>query len=122
MAKSKFRTFYCENCRTEKKMQILSFVEGSETKVWHKCTRCRHSFLIDLSKIAQPEKKEIVRDECIDYSPLKSYSIGSSIYHQEWDDVGLVVKKVKISSGMQAIEVDFEKNGSKKLIENYQEE
>ncbi len=124
MAKSKFRTIYCDNCRAEKKMQILSAVEGAENKVWHKCSRCRHSFLFDTLIFEQKENesKELNRETCADYNPTKSYKVGSSIYHTDWDDMGFITGKEKLSSGLQSIVVDFQKNGSKRLIENLQED
>ncbi|MDA0987051.1 MAG: hypothetical protein O3A55_05565 [Bacteroidetes bacterium] len=125
MAKSKFRIHFCENCKAEKKMQILGAVEGNETKVWHKCSRCRHNFLIDTGLLNVEEKKDLndlVKEECSNYNPINKYEVGASIYHSDWDDMGIVTSKVKISSGLQAIIVEFQKNGNKKLIENLQED
>ena len=63
---------------------------------------------------------KVTRENCIDYSPEKIFEIGNSIYHTDWDDMGRVKSKEKTSSGGNAIWVEFEKNGTKKLIENLQ--
>jgi hypothetical protein len=103
-------------------MEIIGAVVGAENKVWFRCTRCHHSMMIN----AQGQEKtkdniiKINRDECVDYSPEKIYNVGSSIYHTDWDDMGMVKSKEKTSSGRNAIWVEFEKNGIKKLIENLQ--
>ena len=99
-------------------MEIIGSVEGSETKMWFRCTRCRHSVLIDTSEKIEEKVISITRENCVEYSPEKQYAIGSSIYHQDWDDMGTVTAKEKTSSGGNAITVEFEKNGKKKLIEN----
>jgi len=56
----------------------------------------------------------------VNYSPEKVFAVGVSIYHTDWDDMGKVTSKEKTSSGGNAIWVQFEKNGIKKLIENLQ--
>jgi len=61
-----------------------------------------------------------IREECVNYSPEKIFAVGVSIYHTDWDDMGKVTSKEKTSSGGNAIWVQFEKNGIKKLIENLQ--
>ena len=122
MAKSKYVTRKCESCgKQDAKMEILGAVEGSETKVWHRCTRCRHSVLIDLGTVKSDDKfLKISREECINYSPEKVYDKGNLIYHTDWDDMGKVVRKEKTSNGTNAIWVSFEKLGEKRLIENLQ--
>jgi hypothetical protein len=59
------------------------------------------------------------REECVDYTPDKIFVVGSSIYHTDWDDMGKITSKEKTSNGGNAIWVEFEKNGTKKLIENF---
>ena len=76
--------------------------------------------MIDTSAKNEDTVIKVTRDQCIDYSPEKSYEIGSAIYHTDWDDMGKVTSKEKTSSGGNAIWVSFEKNGTKKLIENLQ--
>ncbi len=121
MSKSKYVTQLCTSCGRESKMEIIGAVVGAEDKVWFRCTRCHHSMKIDG---AGKKKEEHVivynREECIDYSPEKVFDIGVSIYHSDWDDMGKVTSKERTSSGANAIWVQFEKSGVKKLIENLQ--
>lgn len=122
MSKAKYVTQQCTACGKETKMEIIGAVVGSESKIWFRCTRCHHSMMID--SIPQVKKTDnvikITREECVDYSPEKVFDVGSAIYHMDWDDVGKVKSKEKTSSGGNAIWVEFEKNGVKKLIENLQ--
>lgn len=102
-------------------MEIIGAVVGAENKVWYRCTRCHHSMMLDTA--VKKEKENVIkvnRDECVNYSPEKVFEIGVSIYHTDWDDMGKVTSKEKTSNGMNAIWVQFEKNGTKKLIENLQ--
>ena len=121
MSKAKYVTQVCTTCGRESKMVTIGAVVGAENKIWFRCTRCHHSMMIDIvSKEDSDNILKIVREDCIDYSPEKIYSIGVSIYHTDWDDVGKVTSKEKTSSGINAIWVAFEKSGTKKLIENLQ--
>jgi len=102
-------------------METIGLVVGSETKTWFRCSRCHHTMMFD----ASAQKKEdniikVLRENCISYSPQKSFDVGTPIYHEDWDDVGRVTSKGKTSSGENAIWVAFEKQGTKKLIENLQ--
>ncbi len=122
MSKTKYVTQLCTTCGRESKMEIIGAVVGAENKVWFRCTRCHHSMMID--QTSQQKKRDNVikinREECIDYSPEKVFEVGTAIYHTDWDDVGKVKSKEKTSSGANAIWVEFEKSGIKKLIENLQ--
>jgi hypothetical protein len=121
MAKSKFKEIYCTSCKRLTKMVILK--EPEDNKGWFQCSRCRHSFCIDLTSIIDNKKdsKEIPeREDCIEYTPEKEYSPGDGIFHAEWDDIGRVESKEVISSGNSVIIVKFKKSGIKKLVENLQ--
>ncbi len=126
MARTKFMMHDCAYCHKQTKMERIgempSAQEGAETqKIWYRCTRCKHSALITVSsqssKKGEPAPK-IDRATCTEYSKDKVFTVGQSIYHSEWDDVGTVMKKDKMSNGVQSILVSFEKNGERKLIEN----
>ncbi len=60
----------------------------------------------------------IDRKQCTPYAKEKTFSVGEHIYHSEWDDVGKVVRKDKMSNGIHSIVVTFEKYGERKLLEN----
>ena len=123
MAKSKFKEIYCSSCKRMTKMVILK--EPEDNKGWFQCSRCRHSFCIDLTSINNEKRdsKEIPeREDCIEYTPDKAYMPGDGIFHAEWDDTGRVESKEVISSGNSVIVVKFKKSGIKKLVENLQAE
>jgi len=44
------------------------------------------------------------------------------IYHEQWDDIGVVRQKAITSSGGYAIIVEFEKLKTKKLVEKFNPE
>lgn len=118
MAKSKFDLVFCEHCGKIKKMAILSQIEGSETRFWHRCTSCKHSFIVDRSTLKkQIAKKELTKEFCVEYSPEKQFEIGTHIHHADLDDVGTITAKDKTTSGDKLIVVNFQKSGIKKLIE-----
>jgi hypothetical protein len=58
------------------------------------------------------------RSGSLEYSKEKVYSIGQTIYHTEWDDYGRVLAKQRMSNGIHAITVAFEKSGERRLVEN----
>lgn len=121
MSKSKYVTQVCTSCGRESKMEIIGAVVDAENKIWYRCTRCHHSMMIDTS--SRKKSDNVItynREECVDYSPEKVFDVGASIYHTDWDDMGRVTSKEKTSNGGNAILVQFEKNGPKKLIENLQ--
>jgi hypothetical protein len=91
---------------------------------WARCTRSRHSQLINLDTIeADTDRSKAVvhisREDALRYSPKEEYQIGDVIFHSIWDDVGIVRSKEVTSDGGKAIVVHFEKNNEKKLIENF---
>jgi hypothetical protein len=120
MSKAKYVTQICSSCGKETKMETIGAVVGAENKVWFRCTRCHHSVMVDTTMKSDDNVIKVTREQCVDYSPQNVYAIGASIYHVDWDDMGKVKSKEKTSSGGNAIWVDFEKNGVKKLIENLQ--
>jgi hypothetical protein len=125
MAKTKYMTYECAYCRKTTKMELVGEMqaEGSEspaTKAWYRCTRCKHSALLDKPAPASKkgEQSKIEKSTCVRYSRELVFKVGQEIYHEEWDDVGKVIAKQKISAGMQSITVSFEKLGERRLIEN----
>ncbi len=126
MARTKFMMHDCAYCHKQTKMERIgempSTTEGAESlKIWYRCTRCKHSALITVapqSKDKAEQAPKIERSACIEYSKDKIFSVGQAIYHSDWDDVGTVLRKDKMSNGVQSILVSFEKNGERKLIEN----
>ena len=104
-------------------MELANEVQVVEesNKRWAKCKKCKQTMMIDLVedvKDNKPSLDGIENEDCTVYSPQKSFSIGESIYHENWDDFGKVVSKNVTSNGQKSIAVEFQKNGFKKLIES----
>lgn len=126
MAKTKYMVADCAYCHKPTKMELVGEQqhEGTEEpspKAWYRCTRCKHSALVERhasGKMKNGEAGKIDRTSCAPYSKDQVFKVGQVIYHTEWDDVGRVVAKQKTSDGTQAITVSFEKLGERRLIEN----
>ena len=95
--------------------------EGNENKRWAKCKKCKQTMVIDLDLDTNMNKislEGIENSDCTTYSPSKTFELGDTIYHQDWDDFGKVVTKETLSNGRNSISVEFQKSGLKKLIES----
>ncbi len=123
MARIKNIEAFCTVCNTVRKMELageVSSIEG-EDKRWAKCKKCKQTMVISLTedvKETKPSLEGIEEEKCTVYSPDKSFSVGEAIYHENWDDFGKVVSKEILSDGTHSIAVEFQKSGSKKLIES----
>lgn len=124
MAKIKNVEAYCSFCDSYQKVEIHMDMKAldDDSKRWAKCKKCKHMFIINPeTEVLKKEKinvKEIDLVNYVIYSPDKKFEIGQSIYHQSWNDYGKVVSKQIVSNGKSAIVVEFQKLGSKKLLEN----
>jgi hypothetical protein len=123
MARLKNIEAFCNSCNSIQKMEIKGEVTGedSETKKWAKCKTCKHVMLIDVSeqlKNMNVSLDGIENEDCTVYSPIRTFKVGESIYHENWDDFGKVVSKETLSNGQSSISVEFQKSGFKKLIES----
>jgi len=125
MARVKNVEAFCSVCNTMRKMELTGEVAASEeeqsNKRWAKCKKCKQTMMIDLDsdvKETKPSLEGIENNECTTYAPTKSFTVGESIYHQNWDDFGKVVSKEIMSNGQSSISVEFQKSGLKKLIES----
>jgi hypothetical protein len=123
--RAKYITLYSPFLMKETKHELIG--EPIETEEgrhqWARCTRSRHSQLVNLDAIeAENDKSKAVvhisREDARKYSPKEEYQIGDIIFHSIWDDVGIVRAKEVTSTGGRAIVVQFEKQNEKRLIEN----
>ncbi len=131
MARTKNITHYCAYCNKETKMARVGAMDTTENgqeenttgRVWYKCSRCHHNTLFDEATIhalkEPPEAKPLTKEDCIEYSPMKSFSVGEAIYHSELDDIGWVKDKETMSDGRSAIIVSFQKLGERKLLDSF---
>ena len=123
--RAKYITLYSPFLMRETKHELIG--EPIETdkgrQQWARCTRSRHSQLVNLDTIeAEADKSKAVihisREDARRYSPKEEFQIGDVIFHAIWDDVGIVRSKEVTSTGGKSIVVQFEKNAEKRLIEN----
>lgn len=122
MARIKNIEAHCSFCNAVTKMELSgdSTLNLSDNKKWAKCKKCKQTSLIQLE---EPEKEVKITDENIDssdfttYSPQKTFGIGEAIYHEGWDDFGIVVSKNVLSNGKGSVLVKFQKLGQKQLLE-----
>ena len=123
--RAKYITLYSPFLMRETKHELIG--EPIETEngrhQWARCTRSRHSQLINLDAIeAEADRSNAIvpisREEARKYSPKDTYQVGDVIYHAVWDDVGIVRSKSVMSNGGMALVVHFEKNNEKTLIES----
>ena len=119
MARSKYTDRFCGYCNRDTKMEIVGTMDGIQGKTWYRCTRCHHTSLLEDS---QDNIKKLDPSTATPYTPWQSFQIGEAIFHQEWNDVGKVMSKMKTSDGSNAIIVSFERLGSRRLIENLKPE
>jgi hypothetical protein len=126
MAKTKYLLHNCAYCHKQTKMELVGEMQaeapGSDpNKVWYRCTRCKHSALLskdDLLREKNGTAVKVDRSNSEEYAKEKMYSVGQTIYHTEWDDYGKVLAKQRMSNGIQAITVAFEKQGERRLVVN----
>ena len=125
MAKGKYIVHHCSHCDRVTKMEVIGSSESTPDRTWYRCTRCRHASMINLEelrKTLEESKKRVTREDAAEYTPVNSYTVGQSIFHTEWGEVGKVISKEKTSRGESAILVDFETLGERRLLENVSQE
>ena len=104
-------------------MELVGEMEGMLNRAWFRCTRCHHTSLIELkAQTGEEGNGKLDAAKATVYNPLHSFKVGEAIFHNEWNDVGKVISKMKTSDGSQAIIVSFEKQGQRRLIENLKPE
>lgn len=123
MARTKYSERFCGYCNKDTRMEMMGEAQGSQDKMWFRCTRCHHMTMIDFAgQPIGPKNMKIDASAATIYSPGLSFKVGEAVFHNEWKDVGKVLSKVKTSDGGQAIIVSFEKGGQRRLIENLKPE
>jgi len=121
MARGKTITHHCSHCDREAKMEVIGNVEENPDRIWYRCTRCRHAFLLDVvqwKKEQEEARKKVERSQCLEYSPELTYAVGQAIFHSTLDDMGRIISKERTSDGAHAIVVSFEKLGERRLLES----
>lgn len=122
MAKTKNIEAFCGFCGGVTKMEIAGETsEGPDASTrWAKCKKCKQKLVIDLNDLRKEAKitlQDIKTEGSATYSPLNSYSVGETIFHQKFNDFGIILAKEVSSDGKGVILVDFQNGGKKKLLE-----
>lgn len=124
--RAKYLTLYSPFLMKETKHELIGEPIESDNgrHQWARCTRSRHSQLINLDTIEQEKDKSkaivhISKEDARSYSPKEIFDIGEVLYHKKFDDIGIVRAKEITSTGGNAIVVQFEKGEEKRLIENF---
>lgn len=119
MGRVKYSERLCGNCNKKTRMELVGEMQLTQGKIWYRCTRCHHMTLVDTKteEIEQVQKQADISKTTL-YNPQRTFNIGDSIFHSEWNDTGKVLSKIFTSDGNQAIVVSFEKQGQRTLIEN----
>jgi len=123
--KNKYIKYFSPILLQETKHQLLGEPFETENGMMQliKCLRTRHISTINLDEIELSDTLKnrkpngISKEDAEVYSPLNEYPLGSIIYHEKWDDIGIVNAKEILSSGQHAIVVNFEKSKEKRLVE-----
>jgi len=126
MARIKNIEGFCTFCNSVTKMELSgdSTLGKDDIRKWAKCKKCKQMMLVEyeIKEKAPKEKPENEDSEKLKvYSPKISYTVGETIYHESWDDVGVVISKDIMSNGKNSILVKFSKSGQKQLIETNQQ-
>jgi len=122
MAKVKNVEAYCSICNGVRKMELTGEVAGDDTKRWAKCKKCKQTMILSTEDDIVSQKVSLTgieNEDCTTYSPVKSFTVGQNIFHENWNDFGKVVAKEILSNGQKSIAVEFQKVGNKKLVESY---
>jgi len=126
LRKAKYVTIYSSFLMKETKHELIGepIVTEKGKQQWARCTKSRHTQLINLDTLEQETDKSksfinYSKDDTKVYSPNDIYEIGDVIFHKIWDDIGIVQEKDTTSTGGNAIIVQFEKSAKKTLIENF---
>ena len=123
--RAKYITIYSPFLMKETKHELIGEpIETDHGRIqWAKCTKSRHSQLINLDKIQQEQDKATAvehfsKEAAKTYDPHEEYEQGDVIFHEKWDDMGVIRSKQITSGGKNSIVVEFKSIGEKTLIEN----
>lgn len=126
--KSRYYEGFCQECREFRK---LLFQDKDEQLgiIRMRCDNCFFLNAFPVKRVLETgrvltesefKKREEALSKVTDYSPKKTYWLGQTIRHPALNDVGKVVAKEETADQHKLITVDFENNGTKKLVEEYE--
>lgn len=122
--KMKRRRKYCPVCKKEIYVSLMREPEGEGDLYWVTCPECDSKYALTSQQFhrkKQPEISAIKKLKARVYSMRQTYSVGETIYHNGFNDVGVVLDKssAPTTDCSGAIGVSFLKSGHKTLIEGY---
>jgi len=122
--RAKYITIYSPFLMKETKHELIGEpIETAQGRIqWARCTKSRHSQLINLDRVQQEQDKSkavehFSKEDAKKYDPHDGYLQGDVIFHSVWDDVGVIRSKEVTSGGKHSIVVEFMRLGEKTLIE-----
>ncbi|MFQ5638605.1 MAG: hypothetical protein ACE5IR_11490 [bacterium] len=94
-----------------------------------RCSQCLMVSDVPLKKILKSgrvlteeefNRRKEALSKVLDYDPASTYWVGQKIRHPRFKDSGEVKKKERTSGNHKMIVVEFEKKGTKRLVEGYE--
>ena len=106
-------------------MPVVQEEESGARLLWVRCPCCQEIKPIEVheditagpagERAANGGGRKIVRH----YRAGERFLPGEWIYHQEWDDTGQVIEKIRSTGGRDIIVVSFQRIGTKRLVSNF---
>ena len=121
----KFIRENCSICKRELDMPVVQEEESGARLLWVRCPCCQEIKPIEVppDKIESPTGERVVKNSVRKivrhYRAGERFLPGEWIYHQEWDDTGQVVEKLRSTGGREVIVVSFQRLGTKRLVSNF---
>jgi hypothetical protein len=121
----KFIREHCSICKQELDMPVVQEEDAGAHLMWVRCPSCQEIKPIEVhegkneipagERTANAGVRKIVRH----YRAGERFLPGEWIYHQEWDDTGQVIEKIRSTGGRDIIVVSFQRLGTKRLVSNF---
>jgi hypothetical protein len=122
MPKRKRRKKYCPRCKEEISMSVVRTAEDDPDLYWLICPSCDSTYALTRKQYhreKRPDISAINPDDAHEYDTGQTYSVGETLYHPSFDEIGLVVDKgaPPTSNCSGRVVVSFIESGPKTLIE-----
>lgn len=107
---------FCRVCAQVTAMEVVRERDGDRL-VWMRCLVCGNIFPSRWESAAEREAKGEETDTLPTrpYSPARTFAVGDRIFHEAWNDIGVVLSKRPSGGGRSAITVRFDRLGHKTL-------
>jgi hypothetical protein len=107
---------FCRVCAQVTAMEVVREHDG-DGLVWARCLVCGNVFPSRWESAADRERRRGGSGGLCTrpYSPANDFAVGDRIFHEAWNDVGVVLSKRPAGGGRSAITVRFDRLGHKTL-------